>query len=213
MCPPGPSTSSSRAGRGCTAAAERHRCSLLVVVHEVLDVGHHALVLYPRYLPGPDLFLDHILPSVYAGLVRGGFFMHEGPIGAGPLANPAPAHLRHGLDLDSPVQMLWLDVCRLLVATGHFALVEDVRYHSGWSMRSDLDGQEHVRFAATDGTSVDLYTSQWSSPPISDMSDHEAPTHAVNADCMVQKTSAVSKSEFATDTRAAWAATVGKLPP
>ena len=145
------------------------------------------------YVTGFDLFLSHVLPAVYAALAVGGHFVHEGPIGvitdpAHSLSNPAPSAAH-------------VDYCRLLAATGHFRLVEDVRYQSRWSMLRDLaEVNTHARFAATDAASRRRYTHSWSIP----RAREGGWLHTVSSDCLVQKVTDVSTATFAADMRGVW---------
>ena len=137
-----------------------------------------------------------MLPSVYDALAPGGYFMHEGPIGGHSLSDPAPL-IDVAATLGHNHKQAWFDACRVLVASGHFRLVTDVRYKTSYNMLSSLDGKQHHRFSAQGSAALYTAGGSWRLPRLRRGKWRDA----VTSDCLVQKATDVAKGAFTDDLR------------
>jgi hypothetical protein len=95
------------------------------------------------YVPGVNFHVQTLLPALYNALVKGGYYAFEGPVGninAKGMFAPTPSGRFKEASKSNSIENVefFFDHCRLLVKSGHFKLIEDTRYQSGWSVVTDL---------------------------------------------------------------------------
>ena len=150
------------------------------------------------YVSGVKFHIETLLPALYKGLVKDGYYAFEGPVGRendkGMMA-PTPMGRATVISKSNSIENseFFFDHCRLLVATNHFKLIEDTRYQSGWSMVSDLNTVKSINLKRYED---DPKTAWEKNFKVAKALNWDA---SVESDCLIQKITDVSEDEFRKD--------------
>ena len=149
------------------------------------------------YIYGLNFHINTLLSSIYKTLVVGGYYAHEGPIGVKngngwnaptPVGSYTLATKMSAIE-DSEFM---IDHCRLLVNSGHFKLIEDVRYMNKWSMIDDINKVKHI--------TLKVYDFAWDkNQKMKAGRADQNWNEMVSSDCLIQKITDVTEDEFRND--------------
>ena len=175
--------------------------------------------------------INSLLPNIYKSIVPNGYFAREGVLGKNKLKNndksgywntkPCGNYMggnqkkrnSDSKDNDDDDEMkieniefennyFFVDHCLLLVSTGHFKLIEDIRYSNRWSMLTSLNGVPTINI-----TNKSSYPMVWEQNQKMD-SSIDRWKNIVSGDCLLQKITDVSVDDFREDLKKI----VGNLP-
>jgi hypothetical protein len=144
------------------------------------------------YVSGYD-FHKQILAAIYKTLLPNGYYMQEGPLGrANSHGFKAPTPVGSDIKItDASIEgsEYFVDHCRMLVKSGHFKLIQDIRYKSSYNMVYDLSKIKHEVL-----TKYDIpFKYEKASGRGKDFVD------TVNGNCLLQKLTDVSEEKFIMD--------------
>lgn len=151
------------------------------------------------YVSGLKFHIETLLPALYKGLMKGGYYAFEGPVGktnekgmmaATPIGSVKKSTKQNSIESTE----FFLDHCRLLVATGHFKLLEDTRYQSKWSIVTDISTVNSITLKQYE----DDPNARWEKKVKLENTNINW-KQVVNSDCLIQKITDVSEVNFRND--------------
>jgi hypothetical protein len=151
------------------------------------------------YVSGLKFHIETLLPALYKGLMKGGYYAFEGPVGktnekgmmaATPISSVKKSTKQNSIESTE----FFLDHCRLLVATGHFKLLEDTRYQSKWSIVTDISTVNSITLKQYE----DDPNARWEKKVKLENTNINW-KQVVNSDCLIQKITDVSEVNFRND--------------